>query len=376
LEALINAIDVYYDSVVIRNKQIHFYFKEFPMNDTGKKNHAKGVDYIVKVLNGMAQGLFASLIIGLIIKQIGSLTSITLLIQFGKIAQYLTGPAIGVGVAMSVGASPLGVFCSAVAGAIGAGTFVLDPTGALIHLAIGEPVGALCASLAGAEASKRVAGKTKVDIILVPLVTILVGGFVGTFLSPAITAMMKALGLFINNLTTLYPLPMGILVSVVVGIVLTLPISSAAICISLHLSGLAAGAATVGCCCQMIGFACSSYRENGISGLISQGLGTSMLQIPNIILNWKVWIPPTLTAALVGPLSTLIFKMENNAAGSGMGTSGLVGQFNTISTMGNSAFAPMILLHFILPAILSIVISEYMRAKGWIKYGDLALDVK
>jgi uncharacterized membrane protein len=346
------------------------------MNDTGNKTHARGVDYIVKVLNGMAQGLFASLIIGLIIKQIGSLTSITLLIQFGKIAQYLTGPAIGVGVAMSVGASPLGVFCSAVAGAIGAGTFILDPSGALISLAIGEPVGALCASLAGAEASKVIAGKTKVDIILVPLVTILVGGFVGTFLSPAITAMMKGLGMFINNLTTLYPLPMGILVSVVVGMVLTLPISSAAICISLNLSGLAAGAATVGCCCQMVGFACSSYRENGVSGLISQGVGTSMLQIPNIILNWRVWIPPTLTAALIGPLSTLVFKMENNAAGAGMGTSGFVGQFNTIATMGGSAFVPMLLLHFILPAIISIIISEYMRKKGWIKQGDLALNVR
>lgn len=346
------------------------------MYNTGTVNHAKGVDYIVKILNGMAQGLFASLIIGLIIKQIGSFSSINLLVKFGTISQYLTGPAIGVGVAMSVGASPLGVFCSAVAGAIGAGTFVFDPSGALAHVAIGEPVGALCASLAGAEASKRVAGKTKVDIILVPFITILVGGFTGTFLSPIISGLMNYLGVFINNLTTLYPLPMGILVSVVVGILLTLPISSAAICISLHLSGLAAGAATVGCCCQMVGFACSSYRENGISGLISQGLGTSMLQIPNIILNWRVWIPPTLTAAIVGPFSTLIFKMENNSAGAGMGTSGLVGQFNTISTMGISAIVPMIILHFVFPAILSIVISEYMRSKGWIKFGDLSLDIK
>lgn len=346
------------------------------MKNTGNGIHYQVVNYLVKVLNGMAQGLFASLIIGLIIKQIGTLTSITLLIQFGKVAQYLTGPAIGVGVALSIGATPLGVFCSAVAGAIGAGTFVLDPNGALISLLIGEPVGALCAALAGAEAAKRIAGKTKVDIILVPLVTILVGGFVGTFLAPAITAMMKGLGMFINELTTLYPLPMGILVATVVGIVLTLPISSAAICISLNLSGLAAGAATVGCCCQMVGFACSSYRENGVSGLISQGLGTSMLQIPNIILNWRVWIPPTLTAALIGPLSTIVFKMQNNAAGAGMGTSGLVGQFNTIATMGRSSFIPMILLHFILPAIFSIVISEFMRKKGWIKSGDLALDVK
>ncbi|MCK9190984.1 MAG: PTS sugar transporter subunit IIC [Sphaerochaetaceae bacterium] len=347
------------------------------MENIRKASQNNGVgDYLVKVLNGMAQGLFASLIIGLIIKQIGTYSSITLLIQFGQIAEYLTGPAIGVGVALSVGASPLGIFCSAVAGAIGAGTFVLDPSGALIKCSIGEPVGALCASLAAAEAAKLVAGRTKVDIIVVPLVTILVGGFVGTFLAPSISAMMRGLGTFINHLTTLYPLPMGILVAVVVGIVLTLPISSAAICISLNLSGLAAGAATVGCCAQMVGFACASYRENGVSGLISQGLGTSMIQIPNIVRNWKVWIPPTLTAAIIGPLSTMLFKMKNNAAGAGMGSSGLVGQFNTIATMGKSALLPVILLHFILPAIISFFISEFMRKKGWIKFGDLSLDVK
>ncbi|MCH3916704.1 MAG: PTS sugar transporter subunit IIC [Spirochaetia bacterium] len=344
------------------------------METKRKTSGRKGVaDYFVTFLNGMAQGLFASLIIGLIIKQIGTYASIPLLVQFGQVAQYLTGPAIGVGVAMSVGASPLGVFCSAVAGAIGAGTIVLSPSGEFIKLTLGEPVGALCASLAAAEASKRVAGKTKVDIIVVPFVTILTGGLVGKFLSPFVSAMMKALGMFINQLTTLYPLPMGILVATVVGMILTLPISSAAICISLNLSGLAAGAATVGCCAQMVGFAVSSYRENGISGLISQGLGTSMLQIPNIVHNWRIWIPPTLTAAIVGPLSTLVFKMTNNAAGAGMGTSGLVGQFNTIATMGMSAFVPMVLLHFVLPAALSFVFSEAMRKKGWIQPGDLAL---
>ena len=344
------------------------------MNKKGKACQNNGVgDYFVKVLNGMAQGLFASLIIGLIIKQIGTYFSISLLIQFGKVAQYLTGPAIGVGVALSIKASPLGIFCSSVAGAIGASTFILDPSGNLINVAIGEPVGALCASLAAAEASKLVSGKTKVDIIVVPFVTILVGGIVGTFLSPPIASMMKYLGMFINHLTTLYPFFMGIFISVVVGILLTLPISSAAICISLNLSGLAAGAATVGCCSQMVGFAFSSYRENGISGLISQGFGTSMLQIPNIIRNWKIWIPPTLSAAIIGPLSTVVFKMENNSAGAGMGSSGLVGQFNTLATMGNSSIIPLILLHFILPAILSILISEYMRRKKWILFGDSTL---
>lgn len=342
-----------------------------------KKNPSKGKqagDYIINVLNGMAQGLFASLIIGLIIFQIGKLINLSFLMSFGKVAQYLTGPAIGIGVAVFVGAPRLGIFCSAVAGAIGAGTFVLGDGGELIKIAIGEPVGATLAALAGAEMAKLVGGKTKVDIMVIPLVTIIVGGLVGVFVSPVVSTMMKGIGLFINKLTTLYPLPMGILVSAVVGMVLTLPISSAAICISLGLSGLAAGAATVGCCSQMIGFAVSSYKENKMGGLISQGIGTSMLQVPNIVRNWKIWIPPTLTAAILGPIATIVFKMENNSAGAGMGTSGFVGQFNTISTMGSKAIIPVLLLHFLLPAILSYSIAKYMRAKGYIKDGDMLIN--
>ncbi|PKL13062.1 MAG: PTS sugar transporter subunit IIC [Spirochaetae bacterium HGW-Spirochaetae-8] len=340
--------------------------------ETPKRSGSTVGEYIVRILNGMAQGLFASLIIGLIIKQIGNYAEIGMLSRFGQAAQYLMGPAIGVGVAVAVKAPPLGIFCAAVTGALGAGTFGWEGAVA-VKIMIGEPVGALLAGLAGAEASKLVAGKTKVDIILVPLTAILVGGLVGVSLAPVVAVMMKAIGAFINSLTTLYPLPMGILVSVVVGMVLTLPISSAAICISLGISGLAAGAATVGCCAQMVGFAVSSYRENKLGGLISQGLGTSMLQMPNIVRNWKVWIPPTLTAAILGPLATLVFKMENNAAGAGMGTSGLVGQFNTIATMGPESWWKILLLHIVLPAALTLVFSEYMRRKGWIKAGDLKL---
>ncbi|MCK9287536.1 MAG: PTS sugar transporter subunit IIC [Sphaerochaetaceae bacterium] len=328
--------------------------------------------YIVRILDGMARGLFASLIIGLIIKQIGTYAHIDLLVRFGQTAQYLLGPAIGVGVALSVGCSPLGVFASAVTGAIGAGTLVWEGA-VLTGFSIGEPVGALLAALAGAEASRLIAGRTKVDIILVPFVTILIGGLVGVFLAPVVAAMMRAIGAFINTLTTLYPLPMGILVSVVVGMVLTLPISSAAICISLGISGLAAGAATVGCCSQMVGFAVASWKDNKVGGLISQGLGTSMLQMPNIVKNWKIWIPPTLTAALLGPLSTLVFKMENNAAGAGMGTSGLVGQFNTLAVMGPSAWWKILVLHVALPAVLTALIAAIMRSRGWIKLGDMKL---
>ena len=330
-------------------------------------------EYIINALNGMAQGLFASLIIGLIIKQIGTYLNLPILVNFGLVAQYLTGPAIGLGVALFINAPKLGVLSAAVAGAIGAGTIIFDGNGQIVKFMIGEPVGALLASLVGAEIAKLVNNKTKVNIMVVPIATIVAGGLVGVFVSPYVSALMKALGALINSMTTLYPLPMGILIATIVGMILTLPISSAAICISLGISGLAAGAATVGCSAQMIGFSVISYRENKMGGLISQGIGTSMLQVPNIIRNPLIWIPPTLTAAIIGPLATVIFKMENNAAGAGMGTSGLVGQFNTVAVMGPSSILKIILLHFILPAVLSLLIANFMRKKNWIKDGDMKL---
>ena len=332
--------------------------------------NSKGfADAVVKVLNGMAQGLFASLIIGLIIKQIGTYAGLDILVSIGQIAQYMTGPAIGIGVANAVGAPPLARYSSCVTGAVGAGTLALST----YALSTGEPLGATVAALVGAMCGRWISGRTKVDIILVPVFTILSGSIVGIFLSPVVAALMNAIGAFINQLTLLYPLPMGVLVSTVVGMVLTLPISSAAICISLGLDGLAAGAACCGCCCQMVGFAVASYKENRIGGLISQGLGTSMLQIPNIWRNWRIWIPPTLTSALLGPVSTCIFRMTNNASGAGMGTSGLVGQFNAVAVMGPGCIWQIVLLHFLLPALITLAISTFMRRRGWIHDGDMLL---
>ena len=328
-------------------------------------------EYFIKVLNGMALGLFASLIIGLILKQIGSLLHVDMLVNFGQIAQYLMGPAIGAGVAYSVGAPPLGIFASLITGALGARTVSIVDGVALMK--IGEPVGALVASFIGAEISRLIQGKTKVDIVLVPAGTIIVGGLAGYYIGPVVSQMMTSLGALINLATRLRPIPMGILVSVLMGMILTLPISSAALAISLGLEGLAAGAATVGCCAQMIGFAVASYKENKVGGLIAQGLGTSMLQIPNIIRNPRIWIPPIITSAILGPISTKIFEMENNKIGAGMGTSGLVGQFGTFDVMGAKGFLGIVLLHFILPAVITLVISEYMRKKGYIKDGDMKL---
>lgn len=336
-------------------------------NQTGIKG------YLIKVLNGMALGLFASLLIGLIIKQIGTIFDFETLIVFGNISQKLMGPAIGAGVAYSVGAPPLGIFASVVVGAIGAGSITFEGSNAIIN--IGEPVGAFITSVIAAESSKIVAGKTKVDIVLIPITTILIGGFVGKFIAPYMTNLMDYIGRFINMATELHPIPMGIIISVFMGMILTLPISSAAIAISLKLSGIAAGASVVGGAANMIGFAVISYRDNGFGGFLAQGLGTSMLQVSNIIKNPSIWIPAIVSSAILGPISTYVLKMEANMAGAGMGTSGFVGQFGVIDSMGSSIdiWIMILFMHFIMPALISLVVYKWMYKRDFIRDGDMQL---
>lgn len=337
------------------------------------KNNTPIRDYFIKILNGMALGLFSSLIIGLILKQLGTVLGIEHLVNFGTIAQFMMGPAIGAGVAYSLEAPPLSIFAATVVGAIGAGT--LSPVeGGAFTVVIGEPVGALVSSLLATEVSKLVQGKTKVDIVLVPATAIIVGGFAGVYLSPVISEMMKIIGEIINISTQQSPIPMGILVAVLMGIVLTLPISSAAISISLGLSGLAAGAAIVGGACHMIGFAVISFRENGFGGFIAQGLGTSMIQIANIIKNPKILIPSIIASAILGPISTTVFKMKADQIGAGMGTSGFVGQFSTYNVMGEGSFLGIITLHFILPALITFFVAKFMTKRNLIKSGDMKLN--
>jgi uncharacterized membrane protein len=324
--------------------------------------------YLIDALSFMALGLFSSLIIGSILNQIGIKFGISFLSEtIWPIARQMTGPAIGVAVACGLQAPPLVMFSSAITGAAGA--------------ALGGPVGAFVAAVAGAEFGKAVSKETKVDIIVTPATTIIVGCLLGSLVGPGVSAFMTGFGNLIMYATELNPIPMGILVSILMGIALTLPISSAAIGIMLGLSGLAAGAATVGCAAQMVGFAVISYRENGIGGVFAQGLGTSMLQVPNIVKNWKIWIPSILTSAILGPIATTILKMENTPIGSGMGTSGLVGQFGTVSAMeaagkgGASMYIMILVFQIILPALMTLAIAEFMRKKEWIKEGDLKLDM-
>lgn len=331
----------------------------------------KARTYFATIFDGMAKGLFASLIVGTIIKQIGTIIDVQVVIQMGQIAQYLMGPCIGAGIAFSRNAGQFTILSSIVAGAIGAGTVVFIDSAMKVQ--IGEPVGALAAALVGVEIGLRLEGRTKFDLLIIPGVVILAGGLVGIYISPVISVFMRTIGILINEFTMLQPVPMGILLGIVVGMILTLPISSAALCISINIGGLAAGAALAGCCAQMVGFAVMSFRENKFGGLISQGIGTSMLQVPNIIKNPWIWVPPTVAGGVCGLLSTTLFKMETNSVGAGMGTSGLVGQFTTFAEMGPSSLLPMAILHFLLPAVISVVICEIMRKKNIIKPDDLKL---
>lgn len=319
--------------------------------------------YGIEALGAMALGLFASLIVGLILKVLGEKIGIPFLVDYGLQAMAMSGPAIGVAVAFGLKAPPLVMFASTITGMAG--------------YKLGGPAGCFVAAVVGAEFGKVVSKETKVDIIVTPVVTIITGVATGMFVGPGIDKAMTWLGILIMKATELQPIPMGILVSVLMGMILTLPVSSAAVALMLKLGGLAAGAATVGCSAQMIGFAVASYRENGWGGLVSQGLGTSMLQVPNIVKNPRIWIPPTLAGAITGPLSTTIMRMENIPIGAGMGTSGLVGQFGTIDAMGLSSAVlfKIAILHFVLPIILTLVFSEIMRKKGWIKPGDMKLDI-
>jgi uncharacterized membrane protein len=340
-------------------------------------------------LGGMASGLFATLIVGTIVAQIGNYIPGmigTYLVLIGKVASSVTGFGIGVGCAGKLKATPLTAVSAGVAGMVGAfaskliaGTVFVE--GVINYAGPGEPLGAFVAAITAVYIGRLVSGKTPVDILVTPLACILSGSTVGLILGPPISTFMAWLGGIINWGTEQAPFVMGIVVSVLMGIILTLPISSAAISVILGLSGIAAGAATVGCCANMVGFAVASYKDNKVNGLFAQGLGTSMIQIGNIMKKPIIWLPAIITSAILGPVSTMVFKMTNNATGAGMGTSGLVGQINAFETMVSEGVAPgvvlaeIILMHFVAPAALSFVIALIMRKKGLIKDGDMKLSV-
>ena len=337
--------------------------------------------YGIDALGAMAQGLFCSLLIGTIIKTLGQQLSIQYLIDIGAYAMAVSGPAMAVAIGYALKADPMVLFSLAAVG------WAANAEGGA-----GGPLAVLIIAIIAAECGKMVSKETKVDILVTPGVTILIGVALAKLIAPPIGTAASAFGLVIDNATKLQPFWMGIAVSVLVGIALTLPISSAAICSVLGLTGLAGGAAVAGCCAQMVGFAVMSFKENRWGGLVSQGLGTSMLQMPNIVKNPRIWIPPTLASAISGPIATCVFGLEMNGApiNSGMGTCGLCGQIGVWTgwlapseealARGAAAIVPtgfdwlgLILICFVLPAILSWVFCQILRKIGWIRDGDLTL---
>ena len=341
------------------------------MGKTEKHNRAGGSTffkrYFIDALGAMAMGLFASLIIGLIISQLSKLPHLGFLAAVTEVlgAQSpVIGAAIGVAIAHGLQAPSLVIYACAASGAVG--------------YAAGGPVGAYVGAVIGCELGSLVSKRTPVDIIVTPIVTIVGGGLAAAWCGPYVNQFMTWLGDIINTATAMAPLPMGVIVGVVVGMVLTLPISSAALCIMLGLSGLAAGAATAGCSAQMIGFAVISYCDNGFSGLVSQGLGTSMLQVPNIMRNPRIWIAPTVASGICGAISSVVFKMTNIPAGAGMGTSGLVGQIGMYADMAPERGAVpvllmMLLVHVVLPVVISLAVDHWLRRIGWVRSGDMKI---
>ena len=362
------------------------------MNDRSLKSTLikYGKRYFIDAMGAMASGLFASLLVGTIVKtlgqQIGNLVDnavvdrlATALVAMGDFASAASGCAMAIAIGYALKAHPLVLFSLATVG------YATNSLGGA-----GGPLAVLIIAIAASEIGMLVSKKTKIDVLVTPVVTIVVGCSLALLIAKPIGDGAKALGEIIVWATIQQPIIMGIVVSVVMGMILTLPISSAAICASFGVVGLAGGAAVAGCCAQMIGFAVISYRENRLGGLVAQGLGTSMLQVPNIIKNPRIWIAPTLASAITGPLATVVFKLEMNGAAvsSGMGTCGMVGPIGVISgwfspmAAGASPITPtavdwvgLLLICIVLPAILSWIFNEILRKIGWVKDGDMQLTV-
>lgn len=342
--------------------------------------------WFIDAFSGMALGLFATLIIGTIIGQIGEMAGDNvvgkLITNISNISKVLMGAGIGAGIAYVLKADKLTVFSCAVAGMIGANAsgFINNFS---LSVGIGNPIGAYLTALISVEICRFVSGKTKLDIILVPLTTLAVSAVVAITLCPPVAFLIKKIASGIEIAIRWNPFIMGIVIATAMGLLLTLPTSSAAIWVSIALGNdspemlLAGGAAVVGCAAHMVGFAVMSFKENGFSGLIAQGLGTSMLQIPNLMKNPRILIPPVVASMIVGPLSTCVFKLKTGATGGGMGTSGLVGVFSTIEYSTDISLALMIsgivLLMFVIPAVVSWGVCHLLRKIGWIKENDLKL---
>lgn len=341
--------------------------KKINWKELGKKI----LNYVIKTTNGMAYGLFATLIVGTIIKQIGQLSNVDFIINIGSILQGLMAPGIGCGIALALKLEPLPVIAATAVGALSAS---ISFTGGKAN---NNPLLIYFAVIAAIEIYRLIfKKKTPVDILLIPFFMIIIGYAVGCALEFPLNQIIYGIQWLINTATEYAPIPMGIVIAVIMGMALTAPISSAAIAIALSLGGIPGGAAVVGCSVQMIGFAVQSIRDNNIGKVISIGIGTSMLQFKNILKKPVIWLPTILTSAILGPISTAVFKMISTPAGAGMGTCGLVGQLGTLESMGYNnpmAYIGILVLHFIAPIILVFLFDLLFRKLGIIKKGDFEI---
>ena len=339
-----------------------------------KNRNALSGSVLIEALDNMGMGVLATLIVGTILRQLYSLLGVNFRILWvvGTFAQMLMAVGVAIGVAHALKARPVVLYGAIVTSMMGAGAFIFDGT-AVVGLRVGDPAAAFITAFVTVLAGSLIAGKTKLDIMITPMVSLIVGGLVAIYIAPWVTRTTDWIGYAVTTATEMHPLFMGIIVAVIFCFIILSPLSSSALAIGLGLSGLAAGAALAGTAASMVGFAVISLRDNGIGGLISQGIGTSKIQFGNFCKNPAIFIPTMIAAAITGPLSTVVFRIHTNSLGAGMGTSGLVGQIQTVYVMGIDALWMIVLVQVVIPMIISWSVWRFLRRQNWISNGDMTL---
>lgn len=328
---------------------------------------------LIEALDSMGMGVLATLIVGTILRQLATLLgdNFSFLFTVGSYAQVFMAVGVAIGVSNALQVKPVVMYGAVVTSMMGAGAFSM--VDGVVSLRVGDPAAAFITALATVMVGSVIAGKTKLDIMLTPIISLVVGGLVAIYIAPWVTELTSWIGIVITTATEMHPILMGIIISVIFCFIILSPLSSSALAIGLGLSGLAAGAALAGTAASMVGFAIISFKDNGVGGLISQGIGTSKIQFGNFVKNPAIFIPTMLASAMTGPLSTVIFRMETNSLGAGMGTSGLVGQIQTLYVMGADALWMVVLVHVIFPILISVGVWLFLRNRRWIKDGDMIL---
>jgi len=338
-----------------------------------KKNNIFTISTLIEALDSMGMGVLATLIVGTILRQLATLLgdNFQILFTIGTYAQVFMAVGVAIGVSNALKVKPVVMYAAVVTSMMGAGAFsIVEGT---VSLRVGDPAAAFVTALATVIVGSLIAGKTKLDIMLTPIISLVAGGLVAIHIAPWVTRLTSWIGVAVTTATEMHPIWMGIIVSVIFCFILLSPLSSSALAIGLGLSGIAAGAALAGTAACMVGFAAISFKDNGVGGLVSQGIGTAKIQFGNFVKNPRIFIPVMLAAAITGPLSTVIFRIETNSLGAGMGTSGLVGQIQTLYVMGSGSLWMIVLVQVVLPILISLLVWKLLRRKNWIYDGDMVL---